>query len=127
MGLDFEGIILDPAKHPSNPSPEDVWEITPEDIRKMEVALDDHIHHAKALRATRIPAELRNYKRRYLAVLDGDGEKIVEIFCAHKSVIDRDYWLKNYFEPDGGGQNYWHITYDLFSRSFTDFYVNPSD
>lgn len=126
-GWNFEGIILDPAKHPSNPLSTHVWEVTPADIRKMEAALDAHIHHDKMLLGSRIPSELRNYRRRYFGLLGRDNEELIHVFCAHKSVTDRDYWLQNYFDPSGGGDNYWYITYDMYSSSFIDFVVNPPD
>ena len=127
LDLYFQGIILDPAKHPANLPLTNVWEVTPDEVRQMESELATYVRRNKRQVGSRISNGLRYYRRQYLGLLGNDGERLIDVSLCHESVTDRQDWLQYHSEEVGGGDYYWHITYDADAGRFRDFFSNEPD
>lgn len=127
LDLYFQGIILNEDQYPEDPLYSSTWEIPTEDIHEMEAELALYIKRNKRVMGTRISVESRDYRRYYIGFLSANGEELIRIYFCHKDAITRNDWLQYYYETDGGGDDYWHITYDVYARRFDNFATNEHD
>ncbi len=120
----FQGIILDPAKYPVPLPPTSTWEITPRQVRTMESKLAAYVEKNERLLGSRISNELRYYRRHYLGLVGEGGRKMINIYFCHEIATTRDDWLEHHLTEKGGGDAYWHITYEVGSGWLGKFFCN---
>ncbi len=117
-GDDFEGIILSKEQYP-----EGWWKIEDKDIKILEDRLKSYVKTHRYMLTTRLVNELPSYRRWYHAKLSAAGEKQINVFL-HRSHVSRAAWLHVMFGVLGGGDNYWHMTYNLKDGTFKDVRCN---
>jgi len=100
-------------------------------VRDAEAVLAEYLASREAstiLRGTRIRSQLHSYKRQYWGETRGERRRI-RIWFYHEDtpVVKKGRWLKYSVSVAGGGDHYFHVTYDVGRRRFANLRVNAPE
>jgi hypothetical protein len=70
-----------------------------------------------------VTINLDNYKRQYIPYINGNGEKLVWVYCVINARV-HEQWEKEVLYATGGGDNYFWVTINLNSKTQKDFSIN---
>lgn len=70
--------------------------------------------------------DLKKYKIQYVPFIDSTGDKKVYVncFCSYYWNYDSNGWNKYLIEVKDGGNCYFHVTINLTTNNYEDFYIN---
>ncbi len=109
----------------------DLWTPTSADVREAESLLSAYLltpAAARVLRGTRIPAELRDYKRQYWGLIrQKEREIFIHFYHQDTPVVRTGKWLLTTVSVAGGGDQYFHVVYDVQRKTFRDLRVNAPE
>jgi len=107
------------------------WTPTATLVREAETLLPIYLDSSAAasrLRYTAIRSQLAQYKRQYWGLSSGN-RRVMQIHFFHQEtpVVQKGRWLKSVVSVMGGGDRYFHVTYESERRSFTGLWVNAPE
>jgi hypothetical protein len=107
------------------------WTPTADLVREAETLLPKYLESSAAaskLRNTAIRSQLALYKRQYWGLSSGN-RRVMQIHFFHEKtpVVQEGRWLKSVVSVMGGGDRYFHVTYESERRSFTGLWVNAPE
>lgn len=109
----------------------DLWTPTSADVREAESLLPAYLATsaaARVLRGTRIPGELRNYRRRYWGLIRHSKREIfIHFYHQDTPVVRTGKWLLARVSVAGGGDQYFHVVYDVQRKTFRELSVNAPE
>ena len=135
-GPGFEGAIMTAeALRSSEPHGQrsftQLWTPTEAQVREAEALLPEYLASSAAavvVRGSRIATELAQYRRQYWGVVrDGNRELLISFFHVKTSVGARGLWQTTVIAVQGGGDQYFRVSYGVESRRFSRLQVNAPE
>ncbi len=117
-----EGIIMKTSRYQSSVRDE-IWSLTPGDVRRMEEKLEGHVA-AATNRFRNIAPDFRRYYRQYYAWQNSQGRYITTEFY-HPRLVTRYEWLHRTPMARGDVGTYWRIDFDVNRGTFENFRLRP--
>jgi hypothetical protein len=107
------------------------WTPTADLVREAETLLPMYLDNsavASKLRYTAIRSQLARYKRQYWGLSSGN-RRVMQIHFFHEEtpVVQKGRWLTSVVSVMGGGDRYFHVTYESEQRSFIGLWVNAPE
>lgn len=127
----FEGVIFpkekagEVLKQCSRPTPQadGYWDVTKEDILKLERALPDYAKLNSPKHCEDLVQKLSLYKRQYVGIIV-QGRKIIYV----NTLLPNEYSGRSWkMEPEmvcDGGCDFWGVEFDVESGQFSNLYSN---